>query len=53
MQGKLTVDGPTVDGLAEDQLASMGLVLNAVVLCNTRYLDAAIATLRGLLTDQR
>lgn len=27
----------------EDQLAVLGLVLNAVVLWNTRYLDAAVA----------
>lgn len=31
----------------EDQLASLGLVLNAVVLWNTRYLDAAVARLRA------
>ncbi|KIZ15704.1 hypothetical protein SNA_24790 [Streptomyces natalensis ATCC 27448] len=31
----------------EDQLASLGLVLNAVVLWNTRYLDAAVAQLRS------
>jgi TnpA family transposase len=31
----------------EDQLASLGLVLNAVVLWNTRYLDAAVAQLRA------
>lgn len=30
----------------EDQLAALGLVLNAVVLWNNRYLDAAIAQLR-------
>lgn len=30
----------------EDQLGALGLVLNAVVLWNTRYLDAAIAALR-------
>jgi hypothetical protein len=30
----------------EDQLAALGLVLNAVVLWNTRYLDAAVAQLR-------
>jgi hypothetical protein len=29
----------------EDQLAALGLVLNAVVLWNTRYLDAAVAQL--------
>lgn len=31
----------------EDQLAALGLVLNAVVLWNTRYLDAAITQLRA------
>lgn len=31
----------------EDQLASLGLVLNAAVLWNTRYLDAAVARLRA------
>lgn len=31
----------------EDQLAGLGLVLNAVVLWNTRYLDAAVAQLRA------
>lgn len=31
----------------EDQLAALGLVLNAVVLWNTRYLDAAVAQLRA------
>jgi hypothetical protein len=30
----------------EDQLAALGLVLNAVVLWNTRYLDAAVTALR-------
>ena len=30
----------------EDQLAALGLVLNAVVPWNTRYLDAAVAALR-------
>ena len=34
------------DGM-EDQLGSLGLVLNAVVLWNTRYLDAAVARLRA------
>lgn len=33
------------DGM-EDQLGSLGLVLNAVVLWTTRYLDAAVAQLR-------
>ncbi|MEE1844033.1 Tn3 family transposase [Streptomyces sp. JV190] len=37
----------------EDQLASLGLVLNAVVLWNTRYLDAAVEQLRALPADQR
>lgn len=36
----------------EDQLASLGLVLNAVVLWNTRYLDAAVAQLRAEGHDQ-
>lgn len=31
----------------EDQLAALGLVLNAVVLWNTRYPDAAVARLRA------
>ncbi|MCU1686909.1 MAG: Tn3 family transposase [Amycolatopsis sp.] len=31
----------------EDQLAELGLVLNAVVLWNTRYLDAAVAELEA------
>lgn len=31
----------------EDQLAALGLVLNAVVLWTTRYLDAAVAQLRA------
>ena len=31
----------------EDQLAALGLVLNAVVLRNTRYLDAIVEHLRG------
>ncbi|MFI1868713.1 Tn3 family transposase [Streptomyces jumonjinensis] len=31
----------------EDQLAALGLVLNAVVLWNTRYLDAAVVQLRA------
>jgi TnpA family transposase len=30
----------------EDQLAALGLVLNAVVLWNTRYLDASVTALR-------
>ncbi|MFE5092615.1 Tn3 family transposase [Streptomyces sp. NPDC056638] len=34
------------DGV-EDQLAALGLVLHAVVLWNTRYLDAAVARLRA------
>lgn len=31
----------------EDQLSALGLVLNAVVLWNTRYMDAALAHLRA------
>ena len=31
----------------EDQLAALSLVLNAVVLWNTRYLDASVAALRA------
>ena len=31
----------------EDQLGALGLILNAVVLWNTRYMDAAIAQLRA------
>lgn len=31
----------------EDQLGALGLVLNAVVLWNTRYIDAALTTLRA------
>lgn len=31
----------------EDQLGALGLVLNAVVLWNTRYIDAAVAALRA------
>ena len=31
----------------EDQLGALGLVLNAVILWNTRYLDAALTELRG------
>lgn len=31
----------------EDQLGALGLVLNAIVLWNTRYLDAAIEQLQG------
>jgi hypothetical protein len=34
------------------QLASLGLVLNAVVRWNTRYLDAAVEQLRALPADQ-
>ncbi|MFF4763356.1 Tn3 family transposase [Streptomyces sp. NPDC001292] len=34
------------DGM-EDQLGSLGLVLNAVVLWTTRYIDAAVARLRA------
>jgi Tn3 transposase DDE domain len=38
----------------EDQLGALGLVLNAVVLWNTRYVDAAVTALRSaghLVTD--
>ena len=31
----------------KDQLAALGLVVNAVVLWNTRYVDAALTALRG------
>jgi hypothetical protein len=31
----------------EDQIGALGLVLNAVVLFNTRYMDAAVAQLRA------
>lgn len=31
----------------EDQLGTLGLVLNSIVLFNTRYLDAAITELRA------
>lgn len=31
----------------EDQLGTLGLVLNAVILWNTRYVDAALTELRG------
>jgi TnpA family transposase len=41
-----TIAQPYRDG-QEDRLASLGLVLNAVILWNTRYLDAAVATLRA------
>ncbi|GII34981.1 hypothetical protein Pmi06nite_84230 [Planotetraspora mira] len=34
------------DGM-EDQLGSLGLVLNAVVLWTTRYIDAAVAQLKA------
>jgi hypothetical protein len=34
------------DGM-EDQLGSLGLVLNAIVLWTTRYIDAAVAQLRA------
>ncbi|MEV6940839.1 Tn3 family transposase [Streptomyces sp. NPDC051172] len=34
------------DGM-EDQLGALGLVLNAVVLFNTRYMDAAVSQLRA------
>ena len=35
----------------EDQLGALGLVLNAVIPRNTRYLDAALTELRGRGTD--
>lgn len=31
----------------EDQIGALGLVLNALVLFNTRYMDAALTKLRG------
>ncbi|MEV5707992.1 Tn3 family transposase [Actinoallomurus sp. NPDC052274] len=31
----------------EDQIGALGLVLNALVLFNTRYMDAAVAKLRA------
>lgn len=31
----------------EDQLAALGLVLNALILWNTRYMDAALSHLRA------
>ncbi|GAA2569139.1 hypothetical protein GCM10010398_68850 [Streptomyces fimbriatus] len=31
----------------EDQLGALGLVLNAVVLWTTKYIDAAVAQLRA------
>lgn len=34
------------DGM-EDQIGALGLVLNALVLFNTRYMDAAVAQLRA------
>ncbi len=37
----------------EDQLGALGLVLNAVVLFNTRYIDAAVAELSGQGFDVR
>lgn len=39
----------------EDQLGALGLVLNAIVLWNTRYMDAALASLRaqgGVVRDE-
>lgn len=41
-----TIAQPYRDG-QEDQLAALGLVLNAVVLWNTRYLDASVVALRA------
>ena len=40
------------DGM-EDQLGSLGLVLNAVVLWTTRYIDAAAAQLRAEIHELR
>jgi hypothetical protein len=40
-------------GGQEDQLAALGLVLNAVVLWNTRCLDAAVTALREAGTEVR
>jgi len=37
----------------EDQLGALGLVLNAVVLWPTRYLDASVEHLRALPADER
>jgi hypothetical protein len=39
-------DSATAKG-QEDQLGALGLVVNAVVLWNTRYLDAALAQIRA------
>lgn len=40
------------DGM-EDQIGALGLVLNALVLFNTRYMDAAVARLRAVGFDVR
>ncbi|MFJ6438559.1 Tn3 family transposase [Streptomyces sp. NPDC091416] len=37
----------------EDQLGALGLVLNAVVLWTTRYMDAAVDELRALPAEER
>jgi hypothetical protein len=37
----------------EDQLGALGLVLNALVLCNARYMDAALDRLRAEGFDVR
>lgn len=37
----------------EDQIGALGLVLNAVVLFNTRYMDAAVTQLRADGFDAR
>lgn len=37
----------------EDQLGALGLVLNAVVLWTTRYMDAAVEELRALPAAER
>ncbi|MFB9626224.1 Tn3 family transposase [Nonomuraea helvata] len=41
-----TIHQPYRDGI-EDQLGSLGLILNAVVLWTTRYIDAAVVQLRA------
>lgn len=37
----------------EDQIGALGLVLNALVLCHTRYMDAALDRLRSEGFDVR
>lgn len=49
-----TIAQPYRDG-QEDQLAALGLVLNAVILWTTRYLDASVAAFRAAghqITDE-